>query len=60
MIGALETIASHYKSLGYKRLRYKIIPHIYHRMPTEDDKYALFRLGARCLPGGLVSDGRRY
>lgn len=53
MICALETIASHYKSLGYKRLRYKVVPHIYHRMPTEDDKYALFRLGARCYRADL-------
>jgi hypothetical protein len=47
-IGALDAIASHYRSLGYQRLRYKVVPGIYHTVPTEDDKYALFRLGARC------------
>lgn len=29
------------------RLIYKAIPHIYHRMPAEEDLYALVRLGAR-------------
>jgi hypothetical protein len=47
MIGALDTIANHYRSLGYRRLRYKVVPSIYHSSPAEDDLYALFRLGAR-------------
>jgi Acetyltransferase (GNAT) domain len=47
MIGALDAIASHYRNLGYRRLRYKVVPSIYHALPAEDDLYALFRLGAR-------------
>jgi hypothetical protein len=47
MIGALDAIASYYRSLGYRRLRYKVVPPIYHVPPAEDDLYALFRLGAR-------------
>lgn len=47
MLGALEGIAAHYSELGYKRLRYKAIPAIYHSAPADDDLYALFRLGAR-------------
>lgn len=47
MIGALDAIASHYLNLGYRRLRYKVVPSIYHSSPAEDDLYALFRLGAR-------------
>lgn len=31
---------------GFVTLRYKAIPHIYHRFPAEEDLYALFRLGA--------------
>jgi Acetyltransferase (GNAT) domain len=46
MIGALEEIASHYRSLGCRRLRYKAVPSMYHAAPAEDDLYALFRLGA--------------
>jgi hypothetical protein len=46
----LETfaaIADHYRQLGYRRLRYKAIPHIYQVVPAQDDLYSLFRLGAR-------------
>ncbi len=46
MIAALEAITSHYRSLGYRRLRYKAVPSIYQVPPAEDDLYALFRLGA--------------
>jgi hypothetical protein len=47
MIGALDAIAGRYRKLGYRRLRYKVVPPIYHAPPAEDDVYALFRLGAR-------------
>jgi hypothetical protein len=47
MLGALEGIAAHYRQLGYRRLRYKAVPAIYHSAPADDDLYALFRLGAR-------------
>jgi Acetyltransferase (GNAT) domain len=47
MIGALEGISRYYRRLGYKKLRYKAVPAIYHSRPAEDDLYALFRLGAR-------------
>lgn len=47
MVGALDAIANHYRSLGYRRLRYKAVPSIFHASPAEDDLYALFRLGAR-------------
>jgi hypothetical protein len=44
---ALETIAEHYKKEGFARLIYKVVPHIYHRRPAQDDLYALYRMGAR-------------
>jgi hypothetical protein len=47
MIRALEQVADHYRSLGYHHLRYKALPAIYHSVPSEDDKYALFALNAR-------------
>jgi hypothetical protein len=48
MIHALEEVAGHYRSLGYRHLRYKAVPAIYHSIPAEDDKYALIGLNARC------------
>ncbi len=47
MIAAFREIAEHYRRLGYRRLRYKAVPAIYHSIPANDDLYALFRLGAR-------------
>lgn len=47
MIEALEAICRYYAEAGFDRLRYKAVPHIYHRVPSSDDLYALFRLGAR-------------
>ena len=32
---------------GFRRLVYKTVPSIYHRVPAEEDRYALFRCGAR-------------
>jgi hypothetical protein len=46
MIGALEGISQYYRHLGYRKLRYKAVPLIYHSTPADDDLYALFRLGA--------------
>jgi hypothetical protein len=34
---------------GFQALAYKSIPHIYHRLPAEEDQYALFRAGARLV-----------
>lgn len=47
MIEALELICRHHAEHGFAALRYKAVPHIYHRSPAGDDLYALFRLGAR-------------
>ncbi|MGE5289591.1 MAG: GNAT family N-acetyltransferase [Micromonosporaceae bacterium] len=47
MIHALQQVADHYRSLGYRHLRYKAVPAIYHSVPAEDDKYALVSLHAR-------------
>jgi hypothetical protein len=46
MLAALTAVAEHYRAAGFKALRYKAVPRIYHRAPADDDLYALFRLGA--------------
>ena len=55
MIEAMECIRRYYSELGYKRLIYKAVPHIYHRAPAEDDLYVLFRLGAQRIRCDLSS-----
>ena len=47
MIETFSAIASHYLERGFNRLRYAPVPLIYHRRPSADDLYALFRIGAR-------------
>lgn len=42
-------------SAGIERFIYKPIPHIYHRVPAEDDLYVLFRAGARIVRRDLSS-----
>ena len=46
---ALQAVYDHFRSLGNSRLVYKPVPHIYHRVPAEDDLYALFLSGAQLV-----------
>jgi hypothetical protein len=48
-------LVEHYRGLGARTLRYKAIPHIFHRYPAEEDLYALFRLDARLVRRDLSS-----
>lgn len=47
MIEALTTLCKYYGNTGCQRLMYKPVPYIYAKIPTQDDLYALFRLGAQ-------------
>lgn len=47
MLEVWETAVEWMRCNGVSELIYKTIPHIYHRYPSEDDLYALFRLGAQ-------------
>lgn len=55
MLAALEAISAFYRSLGFVRLLYKALPHLYHTVPAQDDLYALFRLDARRVRCDLSS-----
>jgi hypothetical protein len=52
-----------YREMGFRYLRYKAVPYIYHAVPSNDDLYALFRLGAvrhRCdLSAAIDLDSRQ-
>lgn len=45
----MQAIADHLRYQGVRRLFYKPVPHIYHRQPSEEDLYALHRMGARTI-----------
>lgn len=54
--GLLEIFAEAccvWRDAGIKALDYKPVPYIYCRKPSQEDEYALFRLGARLAECGL-------
>ncbi len=54
----MQNISSYFRGMGYKQLVYRAVPHIFHRLPAEDDVYALFHEGAR-LTGCMISSSIR-
>ncbi|HXH38469.1 MAG TPA: GNAT family N-acetyltransferase [Thermoanaerobaculia bacterium] len=49
MLDLFRDAAHAIRTSGFRTLVYKSIPHIYHRLPAEEDQYALFRAGARVV-----------
>lgn len=54
-IEALELVRAHYASHGARKLIYKAIPHIFHKYPSEEDIYAIFRCGGSLLECNVAS-----
>lgn len=46
MADVFHATLQHYSASGVRRLLYKTVPPIYHRVPSEEDRYSLFRAGA--------------
>ncbi|MGN8762159.1 GNAT family N-acetyltransferase [Oribacterium sp. HCP3S3_B9] len=42
----VEQLIIYAKEKGFHEINYKVIPHIYHEQPSEEDRYALFIKGA--------------
>ncbi|MCW5657904.1 MAG: GNAT family N-acetyltransferase [Burkholderiaceae bacterium] len=55
MLQALQSACAWAREHGARRLGFKVVPHIYHRAPAQDDLYALFRLGAQRVRCDLAS-----
>ena len=49
MMEIMEKLLRQFKTEGIKKVTYKAIPHIYHKIPAEEDLYALFRYDARLV-----------
>jgi len=71
MLVLFDALLDFLRTHDFKRLVYKAIPHIYHRIPSEEDLYALFRNNAKLFRRDLsstirmtdqltLSKGRRY
>jgi len=52
---AFEAVLVALRDAGFRALDYKTIPHIYHRQPAEEDRYALLLLGAQLTRRDLLS-----
>lgn len=47
MIAAFDTLGNYLSKNGFKKLVYKCIPYVYHRLPANEDRYALFLHNAK-------------
>jgi len=47
MLEVADEVFVFLRERGIRKLVYKAIPSLYHRIPAEEDRYALFRVGAR-------------
>jgi hypothetical protein len=56
IVGEIFEVTLRYlASAGHSRLLYKTVPHIYHRLPAEEDRYWLFRHGASLVRRDVLS-----
>jgi hypothetical protein len=46
MLAIFDEVLAFLREDGVRRLRYKTVPSVYHRIPAEEDRYVLFRHGA--------------
>ncbi len=55
MLEVFEAVAGQAREAGFEALLYKTVPTIYHRLPAEEDRYALFRAGAHLVRRDVLS-----
>ena len=62
VLEVFQLLKEYYTKLGFKKIILKSSPHIFHRYPSEEDLYALFRLNATLIRRDISSvikmDGR--
>lgn len=49
MLQVFDILNQYLATMGVEKVRYKVIPHIYHSTPSEEDRYALFLRGAKLI-----------
>jgi len=55
MLEVFDAVRTNLPEFGLTRLIYKAVPHIYHRLPAEEDLYALYRQHARVIRRDISS-----
>ena len=51
----MQALQQHWRAQGVTELLYKTVPAIYHRLPCEDDRWALLRCGAQLVRRDALS-----
>lgn len=62
MLEIFDVVLAYLCEQGFSNFLYKAVPHIYHRYPAEEDRYALFRNGAiltKCEVTSTISNTHR-
>lgn len=49
ILKVFDLLAQTLRNKGFTNLTYKVIPYIYHKMPSEEDLYAIFRNNAKLI-----------
>jgi hypothetical protein len=55
LLEIFDTTLTYLKQLAFKRFIYKTIPYIYHQIPAEEDRYALFLCHAQIVRRGVLT-----
>jgi hypothetical protein len=55
MLEVFDALDGYMRDESMKLLRYRAVPHIYHRVPAAEDLYALTRLGGRLVKRATLS-----
>lgn len=55
VVTMMRMLASRLRRAGIERMVYKPVPYIYHRIPAQEDLYALFAMGGATLSGRSIS-----
>ena len=55
VLAMFDALRAYLRATNFLALHYKTIPSIYHRQPAQDDRYALFRAGARLTRRDVLS-----
>lgn len=55
MLDVFDSISQYYKQIGFEALMYKAMPSVFHKIPSCEDLYALFRMGAKVVRRDLSS-----
>lgn len=55
VLGIFDEIKKYYSELSFNKIIYKAVPHIFHKYPSEEDLYALFRNSAELFRRDISS-----